>query len=124
MDLALVEEATRRSGVIWVTAPERSPRIAWHVWHEGAAWVVTGGLEQELPGVVDGATVEVAVRSKATQDDLVVTWSATVTAVPPGSEAWAAVVPLLHEARQSPPDGEQQPERWARESTVLRLAPG
>lgn len=124
MELALVEEATRRSGVVWLTAPGRQPRIAWHVWHEGAAWVVTGGLEQDLPGVVDGATVEVAVRSKATQDDLVVTWTASVTAVPPDSEDWRAVVPVLHEARQSAPDGEDQPLRWARESTVLRLAPG
>lgn len=39
---ALVEEATKKSGLIWVrgTGPARA---LWHVWHEGAAVLVGDG---------------------------------------------------------------------------------
>jgi hypothetical protein len=121
--LGPIEEATRRSGVVWVGTKDHTPRVAWHLWHDGAAWLVTGGAEQELPGVEAGATVLVTVRSKATQNDQVVTWTAAVSDVPPGSAEWEAVVPLLHAARLNAPDGEDQPARWARESAVLRLSP-
>ena len=63
------------------------------------------------------------VRSKASQNDRVVSWVADVSRVEPGSPAWELAVPLLHEKRLNAPDGEQQPERWARESLVLRLTP-
>ena len=121
---ALVEEATRRSAVVWVSAPG-SDRAApvWHLWHEGRAYVVHGGREQPLPGVVPGGRAVVLVRSKATQSDRLVQWVADVSAVLPGTEAWDEVVPLLHAKRLNPPDGAAQPERWARESTVLCLTP-
>ena len=124
---ALVEEATRRSAVVWVTGPEvvgaARAHPVWHLWHDGAAYVVTGGLEQPLPDVVPGARAVVAVRSKATQSDRLVQWVAEVDAVAPGTSEWDEVVPLLHAKRLNPPDGEQQPQRWARESVVLRLTP-
>ena len=119
---ALVDEATKRSAVVWITGSSGTHPV-WHLWHDGRAYVVTGGLEQPLPGVEPGGRAVVAVRSKATQSDLLVQWEAAVDAVLPGSEAWDEVVPLLHAKRLNPPDGVQQPARWARESTVLRLTP-
>lgn len=119
--VTLVEEATRRSGVVWVTvAGDPRPHPVWHVWHEDAAYVVTGGLEQPLP---TGTRAVVAVRSRDRRDGLLVRWVADVSPVPPGSPLWDAVVPLLHARRLNAPDGEEQPARWARESTVLRLHP-
>lgn len=115
MSSGVVAEATRRSGLVWV---DRQP--VWHVWHDGAAWVVTGGLEQQL---VVGDTAVVEVRSRDRQADLLVRWVASVAAVEPGSGEWAAVVPLLRAARLHAPDGAAAPERWARESRVLRLTP-
>lgn len=120
----LVEEATRRSALIWVTpdgAP--GPRPVWHVWHDGCAYVVVGGLEQSLPGGTDAGRAVVAVRSHERRGGLLVEWLADVGVVPPGSVEWERVVPVLHAARLNAPDGEQQPQRWAQECTVLRLTP-
>jgi hypothetical protein len=119
--LLLIEEATRRSGVVWVTA-EGSARAhpVWQLWHDGAMYVVTGGLEQPLT-VTGRATV--TVRSKDRQADRLVTWVADVAPVPPDSAQWAEVVPLLHAKRLNAPDGDEQPRRWARESVVLRFTP-
>ena len=82
-----------------------------------------GGAEQHLDGVADGGRVLVVVRSRERLADRVVQWWADVQQVAPGSEEWDRVVPLLHAQRLNPPDGAAQPERWARESTVLRLVP-
>ena len=119
--LELIEEATRRSGVVWVT-PAGSDRAhpLWHLWHDGAMYVVTGGLEQPLPAT-ERATV--TVRSKDRQADRLVTWLADVEPVPPDGPLWAEVVPLLHAKRLNAPDGDEQPRRWARESVVLRFTP-
>jgi hypothetical protein len=120
----LVDEATRRSGLVWVR-PEGAERArpVWHAWHDGCAWLVVGGTEQELPGIESAATAEVLVRSHERRGGLLVTWTATVTRVEPGSAEWESAVPVLHAARLNARDGEQQPQRWARESTVLRLRP-
>ena len=117
----LVEEATRKSSVVWVT-PEGTARAhpVWHLWHDGAMYVVTGGLEQPLPAVARAA---VAVRSKDRQADRLVEWVALVEPVQPGTPLWDEVVPLLHAKRLNAPDGDEQPVRWARESTVLRFVP-
>jgi hypothetical protein len=118
----LVEEATKKAGIVWIAAPGERARPAWHHWYDGADYVVTGGLEQPLPGLAAGGTAEVTVPSKDTGGRLI-TWVATVSEVSPGSELWDAVVPAMHAKRLNPPDGDRQPERWARECAVLRLEP-
>lgn len=115
----LVSEATRRSGVLWVSAEGVSPTLVWHLWHEGAAYVVCGGEEQALPPL--GPTATVAVRSKA--GALVVAWQAAVSAVEPGSPLWDAVTPLLAAERLNAASVADLPDRWAAASTVLQLLP-
>lgn len=118
---ALVEEATRRSGVVWVSVPDDpAPHPIWQLWHDGRMYTVTGGLEQPLPSA-DSAVV--AVRSRDRQADLLVRWVAALERIEPGSPLWAQVVPLLHARRLNAPDGEDQPARWARESTVWCFRP-
>lgn len=120
---ALVEEATKKSGLVWVrgTGPARA---LWHVWHEGAAYLVGDGPgEQPLPaGLGDGATAEVTVRSKDKGGRLVA-WQASVAELAPHSEEWEAAVAELKGKRLNAPDAEHMPERWARECRVLRLTP-
>ncbi|MGW1884110.1 hypothetical protein [Streptomyces sp. NPDC001970] len=119
---ALVEEATKKSGLIWVrgTGPSRA---LWHAWLDGAAHVVGDGPgEQPLPGLMDGSTAEVTVRSKDKGGRLVA-WTAAVSELAPGSEAWEAAVAELKGKRLNAPDGERMTERWARECRVLRLEP-
>ncbi|MGW1843616.1 hypothetical protein [Streptomyces sp. NPDC001966] len=121
---ALVEEATKKSGLIWVrgTGPARA---LWHVWHEGAAHLVGDGPgEQPLPaGLADGSAAEVTVRSKDKGGRLVA-WTAAVTELAPHSEEWEAAVAELKGKRLNAPDAERMTERWARECRVLRLTPG
>ncbi|MFG3210304.1 hypothetical protein [Streptomyces tendae] len=123
LEQALVEEATKKSGLIWVKGPGVPARALWHVWHEGAACVVGDGPgEQPLPGLSDGGAAEVTVRSKDKGGRLV-SWTARVVELPSGSEAWQAVVGDLKGKRLNAPDGEAMTDRWARECRVLRLEP-
>ncbi|MEV6052424.1 hypothetical protein [Streptomyces sp. NPDC052107] len=124
LDRALIEEACKKSGLIWVRGTGASAaRALWHVWHEGAVCLVGDGPgEQPLEGLVDGGTAEVTVRSKDKGGRLV-TFPATVSELPSGSEEWEAAVAELKGKRLNAPDGEQMPARWARECRVLRLAP-
>ncbi|MFG2871425.1 hypothetical protein [Streptomyces sp. NPDC048338] len=120
---ALVEEATKKSGLIWVRGEAPAARALWHVWFDGAAHVVGDGPgEQPLPGLAAGATAEVTVRSKDKGGRLVA-WTAAVRELPAGSPEWDAAVAELKGKRLNAPDGEAMPERWARECRVLRLEP-
>lgn len=122
LDQALVEEATKKSGLIWVRGGEVS-RALWHVWHEGAACVVGDGPgEQPLPGLADGGSAVVTVRSKDKGGRLV-SWAADVVELAPDSPEWEAAVAELKGKRLNAPDGEAMPGRWARECRVLRLRP-
>ncbi|MFD1663044.1 hypothetical protein ACFSL4_33970 [Streptomyces caeni] len=129
LDRALVEEATKKSGLIWVQGAPSSAaglqvaRALWHVWHEGAACVVGDGPgEQPLPGLVDGGDAVVTVRSKDKGGRIVV-WPATVTELAPGSPEWEGAVAELKGKRLNARDGEGMPERWRRECRILRLEP-
>ncbi|MFJ4684551.1 hypothetical protein ACIQNG_03475 [Streptomyces sp. NPDC091377] len=123
LDRALVEEATKKSGLVWVRGPAGPARALWHVWFEGAAYVVGDGPgEQPLPGLADGDAAEVTVRSKDKGGRLVV-WEARVFEPAPGSPAWEAAVAELKGKRLNAPDGEAVPGRWRRECRVLRLEP-
>ncbi|MDX3516785.1 hypothetical protein [Streptomyces scabiei] len=128
-DQALVEEATKKSGLVWVRGGGALPgregpsRALWHVWHEGAACLVGDGPgEQPFPDLVDGGAAVVTVRSKDKGGRLV-GWAARVVELAPGSLAWEAAVAELKGKRLNAPDGEAMPARWARECRVLRLEP-
>lgn len=118
----LVEEATKRAGLVWLNLPDVPPRAAWHVWHDGAAYVVTGGIEQQLPGLLDLAQTVVTVPSKDNRSRLV-SWLADCQRLAPGSDAWNAVLPVLTAGRLNLPDGEAAPDRWARECAIVKLVP-
>jgi hypothetical protein len=119
----LIAEAMKRSSIAWITVPDGGrPRPAWHLWHEGAAYVVTGGIEQPLPGLAHAEYASVTARSKEAGGRLV-TWIAMVQRVVPSNGQWPDAVRELHAKRLNPPDGERALERWMRESTVLRLVP-
>ncbi|MFJ3927203.1 hypothetical protein [Streptomyces sp. NPDC090022] len=119
---ALVEEATKKSGLIWVrgSGPDRA---LWHAWVDGAAHVLGDGPgEQPFPGLADGGTAEVTVRSKDKGGRLVA-WTAKVSELAPHSEAWEAAAAELKGKRLNAPDSETMTERWARECRLLRLEP-
>ncbi|MGW7575359.1 hypothetical protein [Streptomyces sp. NPDC054765] len=124
-DRALIEEATKKSGLIWVRGSAGPARALWHLWHDGAACLIGDGPgEQPLAGLglTDGATATVTVRSKDKGGRLIA-WQARVVEPAPGSEAWQAAVDELKGKRLNAPDAETLTERWARECRVLRLEP-
>jgi hypothetical protein len=123
---ALVEEACRKSAMLWLRAAPTSRAMAvWHVWTDGAVHIVSGGLEQDAPVLADlgpDGRVIVTMRSKDNGSRLV-SWIGRATQVLPTDEAWAAAVGELHAKRLNSPDGEAAPARWARESVVTRIEP-
>ena len=80
-----VEDLARRGGVVWVDLGD-GPQVVWHVWHDGAIYVVCGGLEQHLPLAGTAETAVVVLRGKASAGDPVIECAAVVTRVEPGSE--------------------------------------
>jgi hypothetical protein len=114
---ALVEEATKKSGLVWVNG-----QALWHAWVDGAMVVVGGPGEQPLPGLRDGGSAEVTVRSKDKGGRLV-SWPARVSLLAPGGEHWQAAAAELKGKRLNSPDGEGITDRWARECSVFRLVP-
>jgi hypothetical protein len=134
--LALIAEATKRAGLIWITVPGATvprgtgdavrdrPRPVWHVWRD-AAYVLTGPGEQDVPGLGDASLVTVAVASKDT-GGLLVRWAARVSRVEPGSAEWSGIIGALLAGRLNEPEspGASSPaERWARTGNVYRLTP-
>ncbi|MFI9270517.1 hypothetical protein ACIGXM_07370 [Kitasatospora sp. NPDC052896] len=123
LDRALLEEATKKSGLIWVRAQGAAEsRPLWHAWYDGAVVVVGDGGEQPLHGLTAGAGAEVTVRSKDKWGRLVA-WPARVVALEPRSEAWQGAVEELKGKRLNAPDTDAITDRWARECRVLRLEP-
>ena len=96
---ALIAEATKRAGLIWITVPGRRPQPAWHVWRgapgsPGAAYLLTGPGEQPDPGLATASQVTVTVASKDSGGALA-RWTAAVTRIDPASAEWAEVLPAL-----------------------------
>ena len=133
--LALIAEATKRAGLIWITvpgaagpdgaggAPDR-PRPVWHVWRD-AAYVLTGPGEQDVPGLGGASLVTVSVASKDT-GGLLVRWAARVSRVEPGSAEWSGIIGALLASWLNEPESAGAPspaERWAQTGNVYRLTP-
>ncbi|MGH3474100.1 MAG: hypothetical protein ACRDOT_04220 [Aeromicrobium sp.] len=120
-DLDLVTDLAKKSGLVWITAHDRTYPV-WHELVDGAICVVGGGGEQPVPDVQDDDKVLIQLRSK-TNRQLVATVEATVEVLTPESSTWDNVTAALKSGRLNLPDSDHAIERWARESTVLRLVP-
>ncbi|MEV6976516.1 hypothetical protein [Kitasatospora sp. NPDC093806] len=123
LDRALLEEAAKKSGLLWVRADgQQHARALWHAWHDGAVVVVGDGGEQPLHGLAGGAGATVTVRSKDKGGRLT-GWPARVVELAPRGEAWLGAVEELKGKRLNAPDTDTIADRWARECRVLRLEP-
>jgi hypothetical protein len=100
-DLALITEAARKAGVLWIAAPGRTPVPAWSVWRDGATYVLTGPGEQSLPGLAEATSCELTARSADTGGRLA-TWTATVERVAPDPEQWRALTAARLNGRPDP----------------------
>ena len=121
---SLIAEATRKAGLVWLAygGSGKGLRPAWHVWVDGAAYVVTGDAEQSLPGLARATEVTVVVPSKDTRARLV-TWVGRAAVVDPGGETWAAATAALAAGRLNAEGGAAMIDRWSRECTVVQIVP-
>jgi hypothetical protein len=124
LERALIEEAAKKSGLLWARGADGGPAVPlWHVWHDGAICLVGGGPdEQPLPGLTDGSTAYVTLRSKDKGGRLI-TFPAAVRELAPRGDAWHAAVADLRPKRLNAPDAPTLPDRWARDCHVLLLTP-
>jgi hypothetical protein len=119
---ALVDDAAKKSGLVWVGAPGERGQPVWHVWADGTFYVLTGGLEQPAPAGLDRGRAVVCVRSKDRRSR-VATVAADARVVAAGSPEWDAVEPTLLSKRLNLPDGDAAAGRWRRECTLWALTP-
>jgi hypothetical protein len=118
---ALVAELARKSGLCWLRYDGRDHAV-WHIWHDDALCVVSGGDEQPLPDIPDGGRVEVVMRSRDT-GGRVLTWTGRVCVVRREDEAWTGTTAALMAGRLNLRDPGTAAERWARSSVVRRITP-
>jgi hypothetical protein len=116
---ALVSEAGKKSGLLWIDIPGDRAWPAWHVMLDGTAYVITGPSEQSLPTLP--ADLAVTFRSKDTGGRLI-TMPAYATVVTPDDERWDEVTTALKASRLNSPAGDTV-ARWATEATVYALTP-
>jgi len=118
---ALVGEAMRKAAVAWLTVPGRRAYPVWCHWIDDALYLVSGAGEQSAPGLARAGTV--AVTARGDHGGAIVSWTASVARVPPETEAWAAVVPLLAAKRLNSAPAADLARRWATDCEVTRLTP-
>jgi hypothetical protein len=124
-DHALVDEALKKSGLVWVqTATAPAGRAVWHSWLDDAIYLVTGGTEQPDPGLIAGQVATVVVRSKETTSRLV-TVGAVVESLTPGDSDWEAAIADLAKTRLNLVDPAGASARWATDPIyrLYRLRP-
>jgi hypothetical protein len=123
LDAALVTELAKKSWLCWITygePPHAHP--VWHQWVDEAICVVAGGEEQPLPGIEEQSEVLVTLRTKASRERLV-TCRARVERVRSDHPQWEAITAALVTGRLNLTDPQTAPERWGRDSVVVRLVP-
>jgi hypothetical protein len=118
---ALVAELSKKTGVSWLRHGDRTYAV-WHVWHEDALCVVSGGNEQPLPDIGEGERVEVTQRSKDNGGRLV-TWVGEVSVVRPEDDLWQPTTAALVADRLNLADLSTAADEWARTSVVRRIRP-
>jgi hypothetical protein len=116
---ALLSEAGKKSGMLWIDVPGDRAWPAWHVWLDDTVYVLTGPGEQTLPFLP--ADLAVTFRSKSS-GGMLVKMPARATVITPQDERWEAATTALKASRLNAPAGDII-ARWAAEATVYAITP-
>jgi hypothetical protein len=119
----VVDEAIKKAALAWVSVDGGPARGLWCMPLDGALIVVSGPGEQSAPGLADAAEVSVTLRGD--HGGRIVTLSARVDRLAPGTEDWEAVTPQLAGKRlNASGTAEALVARWVdRGCAVTRLTP-
>lgn len=127
---AALEVAMKGPGVVWLgPVPGQAPPTGaptttgpvWHVWSDGAAYLLTGPGEQPLPGVLPGRCCQVTVRGS--HGGRALSWTAHVDALDPDSAEWAEVASKLAAGRLNGGDPAAVLPTWPGRLRILCLRP-
>jgi hypothetical protein len=126
-DTAVLDEALKKSTIVWIEVPGDGGTggravAAWYGTLDGRIYVLTGGSEQQIPGLAEADRVVVVARSKELQS-LVAEVEASARAVPASDPLFPKVAAVLLPRRLNLRDGEQAVERWRKECTLVELTP-
>lgn len=119
-----IEAGLKKSSVVWVTIPQRDgskvTRPAWYVQQGKKVFVLTGGDEQDLPGLAETDEVDLTVKSKDIKAAIGVV-KATTRVVDNESEEFTKIATLGMGNRLNLPDGEGALERWRNTCQLVEL---
>jgi hypothetical protein len=123
----VLEEALKKSTVVWVEVPGEggTDGRAVPVWYgtlDGRVYVLVGGSEQHVSGLAEATRVLLVARSKE-QQSLVAEVEASARVVDPKDPLYARVASVLLPRRLNLRDGEQAVDRWRKECTLVELTP-
>lgn len=119
---ALIAEATKKAAVVWLSVDGAPAYVVWCVPIADALYVVAGPGEQAAPGLAEATVVDVTARGD--HGGSIVTWSATVQPVEPGSDDWNAVALTVAGKRlNATGSADDLVARWARDAVLVRLVP-
>jgi hypothetical protein len=120
---AVVDEAIKKAALAWVSVGGGAALALWCMPLDGALVVVSGPGEQAAPGLADATEASVTLRGD--HGGRIVTWSAAVGRVAPGTEDWDTVAPQLAGKRlNASGTAEALVARWAEQGCpVVRLTP-
>jgi hypothetical protein len=124
---AVLGEALRKSTVVWIEVPGPDGTggkavPAWYGTLDGRVYVLTGGSEQHIHGLENASRVLLSARSKDLQS-LLTTVEASARPIPASDPLFDRLVPVLLPRRLNLPDGEEAPDRWRKECTLVELTP-
>ena len=129
-------KAVSKGMVVWLTVPQAPPTTGrrrkrtpasitqpvWYVWTDGKVYVLNGPTEQEVPGLIEAAQVEITARSK----DL----RSRVSRVPATTRVLTAEDPTFDLVarmglgrRLNLPDGDGAFDRWKQRCVLVELTP-
>jgi hypothetical protein len=120
-DAALIVELARKTSVSWLRYAG-GVHPAWHLWHDDALYVLSGGEEQCLPGIEEAEEIAVTMRSKENGGRLI-TWVGSASRLLPEEPRWPEVTAAMVSDRLNLESLTEAPLRGARESVVTRIRP-
>lgn len=122
----VIAAVMKKSPIVWLTVGPTTPLLVWCTWHtteEGSGiYLVSGGEEQQIPGLATAESCHVAARS-ADNHALVVEFETRVSHLSPGTPDYDEITSLLVTKRLNLRDPSAAAERWAATSLLTRLAP-
>ncbi len=119
----VVAEAIKKAAISWVSVADGPALALWCVPIEGALHVISGPGEQAAPGLAEARSAQVRLRGD--HGGQIVSWTADVRRLEPGSDEWAAAAPQVASKRlNAPGTAEALVQRWAADGCALvALAP-